>query len=240
LAVRRGVAVQEASAMAECAGIAATQSRSEWRELVHTGSRFYDYFRAVTPIDVIERMQVGSYLNPRALRPGVDTVPASVWVYAWSQSRHMLPGWFGSGAGLQAVRSQRGIEALRRCYRGWPFFRALIDDIEVMLALTDLQIAAYYDALAPADLRGYSAQIRAEYLRTCELVLEIKECKSLLDSDQTLQRSIALRNPYEDPVNLMQVDLLRRWRESGREDRPLFEALVASVGGVARGLQTTG
>lgn len=240
LAVRRGVAVQEGAAMAECATIAATQSRAEWRELVHTGSRFYDYFRAVTPIDVIERMQVGSYLNPRALRPGVDTVPASVWVYAWSQSRHMLPGWFGSGAGLQAVRNERGIEALRRCYRGWPFFRNLIDDIEVMLALTDLEIAAHYDALAPVDLRGYTAQIRAEYLRTCELVLEIKESKALLDSDQTLQRAIALRNPYEDPVNLMQVDLLRRWRASGREDRALFEALLASVSGVARGLQTTG
>jgi phosphoenolpyruvate carboxylase len=129
---------------------------------------------------------------------------------------------------------------LRRCYQGWPFFRTLIDDIEAMLSRADLAVAAHYERLASPDLRPYGAMLREEYERTSALVLEIKESKALLDTDQTLQRSIALRNPYVDPMNFMQVDLLERWRASGRQNRELFEALQASVSGIARGLQTTG
>ena len=152
----------------------------------------------------------------------------------------MLPAWFGAGAGLEFAKAERGIELLRRCYRGWPFFRSLIDDIEAMLARADLNVAAHYDRLAPPDLRPYGPQLRAEYERSCALVLEIKECMTLLDTDRTLQRGIMVRNPYIDPMHFMQVDLLERWRASGRQNRDLFEALQASVSGIARGLQTTG
>jgi phosphoenolpyruvate carboxylase len=152
----------------------------------------------------------------------------------------MLPGWYGAGAGLAFAREQRGIEVLQLCYRGWPFFRTLIDDIEAMLARTDLEIASYYDRLAPAALRHHAEAIRTEYERVTALVLEVKGSRELLDTDRTLQRGIALRNPYVDPMNLMQVDLLERWRASGRQSRDLFEALLASVSGIARGLQTTG
>jgi phosphoenolpyruvate carboxylase len=176
----------------------------------------------------------------RADRSGVEAVRPAAWVFAWSQTRHLLPGWYGAGSGLAAGREQRGIETLRRSYRGWPFFRSLVDDIEAMLGRTDLAIAARYDQLAPAELQRFGAVIAEEYHRLEALVLEIKESRTLLDSDQTLQRAIELRNPYIDPMNLMQVDLLRRWRASGREDRDLFEALLASVGGIARGLQTYG
>jgi phosphoenolpyruvate carboxylase len=92
----------------------------------------------------------------------------------------------------------------------------------------------------PAGLRPLAGEIRAEYARACEQVLSIRGTAALLDSDPTLQRSIRLRNPYVDPMNLMQVDLLRRWRAGGRQDRDLFEALLASVGGIAQGLQSTG
>ena len=109
-----------------------------------------------------------------------------------------------------------------------------------MLARADLDIAHYYDALAPAPLRRFAGDIRAEYQLACEQVLAVKDSRELLDSDPTLQRSIRLRNPYVDPMNLMQVDLLQRWRAGGREDRDLFEALLASVGGIAEGLQSTG
>ncbi len=109
-----------------------------------------------------------------------------------------------------------------------------------MLSRADLPIASYYDQLAAVELRAYARQIQLEYELTRALILEIKECAELLDTDPTGQRAIALRNPYVDPMNMMQVDLLRRWRATGREDRALFEALLASVGGIARGLQTTG
>jgi phosphoenolpyruvate carboxylase len=173
---------------------------------------------------------------------GPDAAPVlpAAWVYAWSQSRHMLPGWYGAGTGLAAARAQGGLDLLRRCHRGWPFFRLLIDDVEAMLARADLQIAANYDALAEGLIAPWSERIKAEFALTRELVLEIKECAELLDNNATLQRAIALRNPYVDPMNLMQVDLLTRWRASGRQDRALFEALLSSVSGIARGVQTTG
>jgi phosphoenolpyruvate carboxylase len=152
----------------------------------------------------------------------------------------MLPGWFGAGSGLEAVRAQRGAELLRSAYAEWPFFQSLIDDIEAMLARADMEISACYDQLAPPELAGIVAAIRAEFTLTSSLVCEIKGSAELLDSDRTLQRSIALRNPYVDPMNLMQVDLLRRWREGGRRDPALLEALLASVAGIGLGLQTYG
>lgn len=109
-----------------------------------------------------------------------------------------------------------------------------------MLGRADMTIAAHYDRLASAELRHYGVQVREEFERCRSMVLLIKESAVLLDSDRTLQRGIALRNPYVDPMNLMQVDLLERWRASGRQNRELFEALQASVSGMARGLQTLG
>jgi phosphoenolpyruvate carboxylase len=240
LAVRRGVAVQEGSAFAEAATQVAAASRAAWRQLVE-GPGFFEYFRAVTPIDVIERMRIGA-AQRREPQPAerIEAIPAAAWVYAWSQSRHMLPGWYGAGSGLEAVRVLRGAEPLRRAYAGWPFFRSLIDDIEAMLARADVDISACYDTLAPPGLAGIAAAIRGEFALTVARIADIKGNAGLLDADRTLQRSIALRNPYVDPMNLMQVDLLRRWRAGGRADPALLEALLASVGGIGAGLQTTG
>jgi phosphoenolpyruvate carboxylase len=240
VAVRRGIALQEGAALAEGAGEFAAHSRTAWRALIAGGTQFYRFFRAVTPIDVIERMRIGE--QRRSTPQGVDigAVPSAAWVYAWAQSRHMLTGWYGAGTGLAATREARGIELLRRAYAGWPFFRHLIDDIEATLGRADMDIATRYDDLAPADTLTCARAIRAEYALSCALVCEVKEIGALLDNDRTLQRSIALRNPYVDPMNLMQVDLLRRWRESGRQDQALFEALLVSVSGIGLGLQTTG
>ena len=109
-----------------------------------------------------------------------------------------------------------------------------------MLARADLQIAAHYDQLAEGLGRRFRPMIEAEFALTRQLVLEIRESDVLLADNGTLQRAIALRNPHVDPMNLMQVDLLTRWRASQRQDRALFEALLSSVSGIARGLQTTG
>ena len=126
-------------------------------------------------------------------------------------------------------------------YARWPFFATLLDDVEVVLAKADLGIAEFYGQLARPEHERLGAVIRRRVRRSpCEHVLAVKGCARLLDSEPTLQRSIRLRNPYVDPMHLMQVDLLRRWRESGREDRDLFDALVASVNGIAQGLQGSG
>ncbi|MGH8205498.1 MAG: phosphoenolpyruvate carboxylase, partial [Steroidobacteraceae bacterium] len=222
------------------AGLVAGHSAQAWRGLVYEQPQFCEYFRQVTPIDVIERMQIGSNQRAPSQCSGIEAVRPAAWVYAWSQSRHMLPGWYGAGAGLEFARAERSIELLRRCYRGWPFFRTLIDDIEAMLARSDFSIVAHYDQLVDPQLRYFGSGLREEYQRSCDLVLEIKESDALLDTDRTLQRGIAMRNAYLDPMHFMQVDLLGRWRSGGRESRELLESLQASVSGVARGLQTTG
>jgi len=160
-------------------------------------------------------------------------------VFAWTQTRYMLPGWYGAGTGLAAIVSKFGLPRVREACASWFFLRNLVDDIETMLARADLEIAQYYDALAPQELRHFSAELREEYQRACQQVLAIRDSRELLDFDPTMQRSIRLRNPYLDPMNLMQVDLLQRWRAGGREDPELFAALLASVGGITQGLQST-
>jgi phosphoenolpyruvate carboxylase len=236
-AAARGAA-PDATAHLECAATLADASREAYRRLVYAESDFYGYFRAVTPIDVIERMQVGSRTVHREDGRSIEGLLPVPWVFAWTQTRHMLPGWFGAGTGLAAAIERHGAERMRAAYTAWPFLRSLIDDVEAMLARADLGIAAAYDVLVPEPLRRFSAGIRAEYDLARERVLWLKGSKELLDGEPTLQRSIRLRNPYIDPMNLMQVDLLQRWRAAGRGDRDLFEALLTSAGGIAQGLQS--
>jgi phosphoenolpyruvate carboxylase len=240
-AQRRGELPADAAEQLEIAALLAAESRSAYRDLVYTEAPFYDFFQAVTPIDVIERMQLGARSVHRSEKAGIAGLLPVPWVFAWSQARYMLPGWYGTGTGLAAAVARFGLPRLREAYAGWFFLRNLIDDVETMLARADLEIAHYYEALAAEGLRDYyAARIRTEYDLTCAQVLAVKESGALLDSDPTMQRSIRLRNPYVDPMNLMQVDLLQRWRAGGRDDRDLFEALLATVAGIAQGLQSTG
>ncbi len=218
----------------------AAQSMSAYRELVFGGPQFFEYFRAATPLDVIERMHIGSRPAARADGSGVHALRAIPWVFAWTQSRHMLPGWFGFGSGLQAAVEQHGAEVVGQMAAHWPFFSHLLDDVEAMLARTDLEIAGHYDALAGDDLRLQAGPIQREFALTSAHVLRLRGTAVLLDSDPTLQRSIKLRNPYIDPMHLMQVDLLQRWRGTGRRDEALFGALRATISGIALGLQATG
>lgn len=242
VASRRGEVPPDSPAQLELASLLARESRAAYRALVHESPRFYEFFQAVTPIDVIERMQIGSRSVHREVHtgPGLGALLPVPWVFAWSQARFMLPAWYGAGRGLAAVVSHLGLPRLREAQASWFFLRNLIDDIETMLARADLDIAAYYEALSPPELAHFAKDIRAEYQLACEQILAVKDSRALLDSDTTMQRSIRLRNPYVDPMNLMQVDLLRRWRAGGRVDNDLFTALLASVGGIAEGLQTTG
>jgi phosphoenolpyruvate carboxylase len=194
----------------------------------------------VTPIDVITRMQIGSRPAVRPGKDGFDALRAVPWVFAWTQSRHLLPAWLGAGFGLRAATDEMGLAVARSAYAEWNFFTALIDDLEASLARADLEIAAAYEELAPASQGRFGVKLREEFALVRDQVLAIKQTQALLDRDHTLQRSIELRNPYVDPINLLQVDLLRRWRESDRQDRDLFEALLACTAGIAEGLQSTG
>ncbi len=219
--------------------IAAT-SREAYRRLVFEDPRFYEFFRAATPLDVIERMHIGSRSAVRPGAQGLCALRPIPWVFAWTQSRHMLPGWFGIGSGLEAALRLHGEAVIGRMVAHWPFFGHLLDDVEAMLARTDLEIATHYDALAGDELRALAGPIKAEFDLTVAQVLRLRGCARLLDGDPTLQRSIKLRNPYIDPMHLMQVDLLKRWRATGRQDPELFGAVRATISGIAQGLQATG
>jgi phosphoenolpyruvate carboxylase len=219
----------------------AETSRVAYRALVHDDPGFIDYFEAVTPVDVIEQTQIGSRPMSHASGQGVEALRAIPWILSWSQSRHMLPGWYGAGTGLKAMVARHGQAMAVEMYRGWAFFECLVDDIEMALARADMGIAAIYDQLArPEHGRRCAEAIRREFELVRAGVLAIKGCGELLDSEPVLQRSIRLRNPYVDPIHLTQVDLLRRWREAGRPARgkgDLLDALVASVNGISQGLQ---
>jgi len=224
----------------EAMGLVAQASRTGYRWLVHDDPAFVEFFQSVTPVDVIERMQIGSRPVSRAAGGGIESLRSIPWAFAWSQSRHMLPGWFGSGTAFAAAVDRFGAAMLAEMYAGWPFFESMVDDIEMMLARADMGVAGFYDQLARPEHARYATAIGEEFRASVDQVLAIKGCGQLLDSEPTLQRSIRLRNPYVDPLHLTQVDLLRRWRDSGRQDRALFEALVASVNGISQGLQGSG
>ena len=218
----------------------AAVSRAAYRALVWEDPRFTDYFRHATPIDVIERMAIGSRPASRRSGGGVENLRAIPWVFAWTQSRHMLPGWYGVGSGLAALVERHGREAIAEMGRDWPFMATLLEDLHMVLAKSDLDIAAHYASLAPETGEAVYGVIRAEFDRTVEQVLALTGCDELLDNDPTLQRAIRLRNPYVDPMSYLQVGLLARWRADGRPEGPHLDALFETVNGIAQGLQNTG
>ncbi|OYV74820.1 MAG: phosphoenolpyruvate carboxylase, partial [Deltaproteobacteria bacterium 21-66-5] len=220
--------------------VLAHASREAFRALVYENPNFTDYFRSATPIDVIERMKIGSRPVSRRSKAGVQDLRAIPWVFSWTQSRHILTGWYGLGTGLAAAADAHGENIMRRLAKDWRFFDALLDDVEMVLAKADMMIARRYAALAGPKLMYLYETILAEYQRTVEWILRLREQRELLDGDPTLQRSIRLRNPYVDPMSLLQVDLLARWRAHDRQDDALLDALFATVNGIAQGLQNTG
>ena len=220
--------------------VIADVSRDTYRKLVFETPGFYQYFRLATPIDLIERMRIGSRPASRRQGDGVENLRAIPWVFAWTQSRLILPGWFGIGSGIEAASKQFDDDVFRDMFREWYFLRALVADAEMVLAKADLGIAKLYSELAGDLHEQFFPILEEEFERTRDLILKYSEEETLLEGDFTLQRAIMLRNPYVDPMSLMQVDLLRRWRDTECEDEQLFNTLLASVNGIAQGLQNTG
>ncbi len=221
----------------------AARARVAYRDLVYETPGFMEFWRAATPLDEISRLRIGS--RPATRRGGkleVSHIRAIPWVFSWMQSRFNLPGWYGLGTAL----GLGDVETLREMYAGWPFFAALLDNAEMSLLKADLGIAALYAELVPD--RELAATIferlRAEYERTVQAVRSITEHAELMDDDPVIQRSIQLRNPYVDPLNYIQVDVLRRLRAvadpEGPEAAELREVMVMTINGIAAGLRNTG
>jgi phosphoenolpyruvate carboxylase len=218
------------------------EAHTAYRSLVWDDPAFAPFFRSFTPVEELSLLALGS--RP-ARRPGqeddlLSALRAIPWVFAWTQNRCLLPAWYGCGTALAGTGSLR---ELRRLYRSFPFFRSLVENLEMTLAKSSLEIARGYLPLVPADAepdRFFDA-IAAEHALTTNAVLEIVEADALLDRHPVLQRSIALRNPYVDPMNAIQVDLLRRYRaadDAGRE--VVRRPLLRSIAGIAAALRNTG
>ena len=217
----------------------AADSRRAYRELVDREG-FVDYFRAATPIDVIEQMALGSRPSRRRSMRGVEDLRAIPWVFAWTQCRSIITGWYGLGTALERAVDVHGEKVLAQMASEWPFFTNMLDDVEMVLAKCDLDIAEAFSKLAGPLHESFFAMIRGEFERTSHWLLRLKGSQELLRDDPRLALSIRLRNPYVDPMSLLQVDLLQRWRATDRKDDDLLRALVACVNGVAQGLQNTG
>ncbi|WP_277555142.1 phosphoenolpyruvate carboxylase [Halobaculum limi] len=211
-------------------------ARTAYQDFLETDG-FVEYFETATPITVIEDLNMGSRPASRSGERTVEDLRAIPWVFSWTQSRAILPGWFSSASGLDAYLEEGGeIETLQEMYDEWPFFRTTIDHIGLSLARTELEIAAEYADLAPEDLREeFFPRIEAEYERAVELVQEITGREDLIHRGW-LEESLQRRNPYVDPLNLLQVDLLSRTHLTDEEER----ALRLTVKGIAAGMKNTG
>jgi len=220
--------------------VVSESSRDAYKSMIYDEPRFADYFRLATPIDVIERLGLGSRPASRSGGTDIEDLRAIPWVFAWTQTRLLLPGWFGVGTGLEAAVKAFGLDAVKDLAQSWPFFRVLLADVEQVLGKADIDIAERYSELAGDLHQEFFPLLRAEFDRSVKAVLELKGQTRLLENERTLRRSIRLRNPYVDPMSLLQIDLLRRWRQGGCKDDVVFQALLVSVNGISHGMQNTG
>jgi phosphoenolpyruvate carboxylase len=214
----------------------AAAAREEYRDLLDTDG-FLSYFEQATPITVIEDLNLGSRPASRSGDRQVEDLRAIPWVFSWTQSRCILPGWYAVGSGIDAYLDAGGSrETLREMYEEWPFFQTTLDNAALSMARTEMDVAAEYADLSdPALRQRFFPRMRSEHERASELVLDIVDRSDLVDRPW-LRESLDRRNPYVDPLNLLQVQLLDAAHRTDAAER----ALRLTVKGIAAGMKNTG
>ncbi|MBA57418.1 MAG: phosphoenolpyruvate carboxylase [Pseudomonadales bacterium] len=212
-----------------------------YRRLVREDPRFLSYFRHATPEQELQRLPLGSRPAKRRKDGGIETLRAIPWVFAWTQMRLMLPGWLGADEAFhQALQKGKG-GLLHEMYERWPFFRMIVGMLEMVLAKSDPQIAAYYERrLAQPEDRQLGQELRSRLADMVDLVNAITGHSSLLQNNAVIRRSIEVRNPYLDPLHMLQVELMRTGRLKAQELPEETRALMITVAGIAAGMRNTG
>lgn len=223
-------------------GEMAAQAHRRWDATIRHDPAFVPYFRAVTPERELGLLPIGSRPARRRAGGGVASLRAIPWVFAWTQTRWMLPAWYGVGEALQWAHDAGHGPLLREMAREWRFFRTTLAMVEMVLAKAEPEIAAAYDArFAPDDAKALGDALAVALRTTRAALLQTLEQDELLQDNPVLQRSIAVRNPYVDPLNLLQVELLARYRGAAEGASPtLVDALAVTINGIAAGMRNTG
>ena len=242
---REGREAAEVARFREVMDELSEQSLRVYRAHVQEDEALFSLFREATPVDALADARFGSRPSYRpGAKAAIEGIRAIPWVFGWTQIRLMLPGWLGVGSALaEVMAAPDGVTLLRAMAAAWPFFDDLVGKVEMVCAKTDLAIARMYVERLGGDV-ALLERLEEEFRRTVECVLRIRGSDRLLDENQVLQAAITLRNPYVDPLSLLQVTLLRRKRElagSESEERTrVSDALATTLSGVAQGLRNTG
>ena len=212
-----------------------------YRALVREDPRFLHYFRYATPEQELQRLPLGSRPAKRRKDGGIETLRAIPWVFAWTQMRLMLPGWLGADEAFRkALQEGKGV-MIHEMYERWPFFRMIMGMLEMVLAKSDTQIAAYYERrLAQSEDKPLGQELRARLDEMVDLVKAITAHSTLLQNNNVIRRSIEVRNPYLDPLHMLQVELMRVLRQKQAETPQEARALMITVAGIAAGMRNTG
>jgi phosphoenolpyruvate carboxylase len=216
-------------------------SCEEYQGIVRGNPDFIPYFYQATPEAELAKLPLGSRPAKRRPNGGVESLRAIPWIFGWSQNRLMLPAWLGAGKSLREFISQEGIAVLETMYSDWPFFKTRISMLEMVFAKADTRISEYYDQrLVEEHLLPLGEYLRSQLREDIKTVLEIAHDKSLMETLPEVAKSVAVRNVYTDPLNLLQVELLYRSRALESPSSVLEQAMMVTISGIAAGTRNTG
>jgi phosphoenolpyruvate carboxylase len=231
------LSAQDAARFAVAMDVISATAFKAYRGLVYETAGFKDFFRQITPISEIADLKIGSRPASRTKSDRIEDLRAIPWVFSWAQARIMLPGWYGAGRGLAAFEDQA---LLRDMAAAWPFLATTLANLEMVLAKSDMAIAAEY--LRLVDGKGGKAifeTIRGAWSETHDALLTVTGQSQLLERQPSLAESIQLRLPYIEPLNLLQVELIKR-RRAGEDDPRIHEGIQLSINAIATALRNSG